>query len=144
MQSQRFIDTPIDIWSHKPVLENLPPRSIREHVASKFGTYLALVLGLSLFTSPSVIIWALTRFDAGQSDTVDRVGFLLWLYFQQASLLFLLAWNAFFQVEHAMHADSRYTNWLRPVLGFLLRGTGILGYALIVRQFIAFGLCIQA
>lgn len=117
---------------------------MREHVRSKFGEYLAVVLGLSLFVSPSVIIWALTGFDAGQSETVDRVGLLIWLYLQQGSLLFLLGWNAYFQVEHALHAPSKYTSWLEPVLGYVLRATGLLGYALLVRQIVVFGVCIQA
>ena len=69
---------------------------------------------------------------------------MLWLYLQQASLLFLLAWNAYFKVEHALHADSRYTSWLEPTLGYILRAAGILGYALVMRQILAFGVCIQA
>jgi hypothetical protein len=111
---------------------------------SNFGSYLAVILGLFLFIAPSVIIWALTRFSAGQSEIVDRVGLLLWLYFQQASLLFLLGWNTYFQVEHALHADAKYTRWLEPVLGYALRATGLLGYALVVRQIVAFGVCVQA
>lgn len=75
---------------------------------------------------------------------MDRVGVLLWLYLQQASLLFLLLWNAYFQVEHALHADSRYTRWLEPILGFILRAAGILGYVVVIRQIVAFGVCIQA
>lgn len=143
-QSPTFIDTPIIIQSHKPALETPPPANIRQYIRSEFGSYLALILGLSLFVAPSVIIWALTRFEAGNSETVDKVGLLLWLYLQQASLLFLLAWNTYFQVEHALHADSRYTRWLEPVLGYTLRATGMLGYALVVRQIVSFGVCIQA
>lgn len=122
------------IRSHKPTLEALPPEDIRQHILSVFGSYLAIVLGLCLFVSALVIIWALTRFSAGQSEILDRAGLWLLLYLQQASLLFLLAWNAYFQVEHALHADSRYTNWLEPVLGYLLRVIGMLGYALVIKQ----------
>lgn len=99
---------------------------------------------LLAFRLPFCDHWALTRFDARQSETVNRVRLLTWPYLQPGSLLFLLGWNAYFQVEHALHAPLKYTNWLEPVLGYILRATGLLRYALVMRQIVAFGVCIQA
>lgn len=85
----------------------------------------------------------MTRYRAQQSTVLERTGLLLWLYLQQGCLLFLLLWNQIFGVEHALRAPKRYSWVLRVSMSLPLRVVGILGYVIVVKELVSFGVCIR-
>ena len=133
----------ITFLSHVPFAEHTPIPPFGAQLRDKFGLIIATVVGLSLFMTPSLIIWAVTGYQAAQSSILERTGLLLWLYSHQFSLLFLMAWNAVFQVDHALRAPAKYSRVLYHVMGWSLRAIGLFGYVLVVLQVLDFGICLE-
>ncbi len=133
----------ITIPSYIRVEEEKPRLSLSHFLREHLGLILAIPVGVALFSTPSITIHLLTRYKPGQSMVLERLVVLLWLFLQQFSLLFLLAWNVAFRVEHALRAPQLYSRILELVLGCMLRTIGVAGYVCVIWQFKRFGVCIQ-
>ncbi|MCJ1385431.1 hypothetical protein MMC17_008554 [Xylographa soralifera] len=133
----------VEIPSHVLAEEERPTNSIRSQLWDKLGLIIAVPVGLILFITPSIIVWAFSRYQPAQSSLMERIGLLTWFYAQQFSLLFLLAWNYTFQVDTALQAPERYSKVLEHGLGWTLRAIGLWGYVLVVLQILEFGVCVE-
>ena len=133
----------VTVPSYIKVEEEKSRLSIGNFLREHLGLMLAIPVGIALFSTPSITIRLLTQYKPGQSMILERAVSLLWLFLQQFSLLFLLAWNFAFRVEHALRAPQPYSRILELVLGCMLRAVGIAGYICAIWQFKRFGVCIQ-
>lgn len=138
-QASRFITIPSYTW----VEEEKPGQSLGHFLREHLGLLLAVPIGVVLFSTPSITVRLLTGYKSGKSMVLKRAIILLWLFLQQFSLLFLLAWNVTFRVEHALRAPQPYSRILELVLGCMLRIVGVAGYVCVIWQFKRFGVCIQ-
>lgn len=133
----------VTISSYVRAEEEKPGLSIGNFLREHLGLMLAIPIAIVLFSTPSITIRFLTQYKPGQSMISERVIILLWLFLQQFSLLFLLAWNFAFRVEHALRAPQPYSRIVELVLGCMLRAVGVAGYFCVIWQFKRFGVCIQ-
>jgi hypothetical protein len=102
----------VTIPSYVRAEEEKPGLSIGNFLREYLGLILAIPIAIVLFSTPSITIRLLTQYKPGQSMISERVIILLWLFLQQFSLLFLLAWNLFSVLSmHCAH--------LIPTRGFL-------------------------
>jgi hypothetical protein len=72
---------------------------------------------------------------------LQKIAFLLWLYFQHFTILLLWFWNVAFDVDHALRAPSKYSRPLQIGLGYVLRTVGVAGYICVSFQIRPYGVC---